>query len=100
MSNDLQKKIESLVSINSWKFDGLPEAIQNKLDELIQMHNCNELLSAMYSLVAKFEIEEKELSETRGNSGLAGEMYMASGMRTKYLNESIAYTKSKLSKTT
>ena len=77
MSNDLQKEIESLMSISSWKFNGLPELIQNKLDELIQMHNCDELLSVMYSLVAKFEIEEKELSETRGNSGLAGELYMA-----------------------
>ncbi len=56
-------------------------------------HECREIISVMQSLIPKFEDDVKKSAEYRGNSGLAGEMHMADGMKLKYLNESIAYIK-------
>jgi phage terminase Nu1 subunit (DNA packaging protein) len=92
---DFQKTIESILSVGVWKFDGLPEQITSKFDELINQYHIDHILTAMISLAPKFEREERLADECKGNSGIAGEMHVAAAMRLKYLNESMEYIRSK-----
>ena len=98
MEQDLQKTIDRIMSVRFWKFDGLPEQITSELDDLIDQYHIGQILTAMTSLVPKFEQEEKLADACKGNSGIAGELHMAAAMKVKYLNESISYIKNKTGK--
>lgn len=95
MKNEIVLKLENLMGIRFWQFDGLPEQIIVPLDDLIEEYGSEDMLFAMKSLITEFENEEFSSAKSKGNSGFAGEMHMAAAMKLKYLNESIAYVLNK-----
>ncbi|MCP5161204.1 MAG: hypothetical protein H6999_04995 [Hahellaceae bacterium] len=100
MEKEIVLKLENLMGIGYWKFDGLPDQIVKPLDDLVDKFGSENILSGIRSLIPKFEKEEIASSECKGNSGIAGEMHMAAAMKLKYLNESIDHILSKNDKNT
>ena len=86
----LDKEIKSIISIHLWKFDGLPDEIISALDKLLTIHERDDIIATMNTMVPLLEAEEARARKFAGNSGFAGEQHMAIGMQLKYLNESIA----------
>ena len=91
MNENLRKDIDQLMAIQYWKFDGLPDQITTGLTTLLATYSADAIVNEMKSAIPDYEDDEKNARKCAGNSGIAGEMHMAAGMRHKYLMESLEY---------
>ena len=95
----LEQKIKDIISISLWQFEGLPDRITRAFDDLLTTYSCNEVISAINSLMPKLQTEEAKARQGAGNSGMAGEYHMAIGMQLYYLQQCLDLVREKQSAT-
>ena len=91
----LEQKIKDIISISLWQFEGLPDRITSAFDDLLTTYRCDEVISAIDSLMPKLQIEEAKARQGAGNSGMAGEYHMAIGMQLYYLQQCLSLIREK-----
>jgi hypothetical protein len=92
---NLEDNLDKIVCTPLWKFDGLPESVTQALDELMLEQSVSLMIEVLSNLKKKYTEEESKTAEGRGNSGLAAEFHMATGMKVKYAQEGIDYIQMK-----
>jgi hypothetical protein len=91
MNIELVGRVDSALSVQTAKFDGLPIQIICELDKLIEEYCASEIIVVIESMIERLEKEDSLASLSKGNSGYAGELHMIAALKVKYAKESIKY---------